>query len=63
MRHLITAIIGGGIFYWLQREFRKFGKGTKEDDARVVMKVGIGIFILATMTFLIPYLIGNNPND
>ena len=59
MRHLITAAICGPIFYWLQLEFRKFGKGTKEDDARVAMRVALGIMGMALLFFILPVLIGN----
>jgi hypothetical protein len=59
MRHLITAVICGPIFYWLQLEFRKIGKGTKEEDARHAMRVGAGILVMAMLFFILPVLIGN----
>ena len=59
MRHLITAVICGPIFYWLQREFRKIGKGTKDQDARIAMNVALGLMVMIILFFVLPVLIGN----
>lgn len=58
MLAIIMAIFGGGLFYWLQKIFKKIGAdgNSKAQNQRYAMQFITGIAFLAILVFLIPFM-------
>ena len=56
MLSIVAAIIGGGLFFWLQYLFKKFEYGA---TPALIFQFTFALALLGIMAFLIPVLIAH----